>query len=249
MKKIKKMINWNKFMNIKITKKSFYLCLFFCFLSFVYANQEKLKKISLQDVEKSKVEKVFLQMPVFSQGIQCGIPKTWNYMKPEYERLTKDSYMVEYIPKGQDINNWQDLFTIQGFKNAILDKKFNKELMLKYISDMLIKISKENFVFKVISKENIDGYPAFIVLMGLSNSPDNHASGVKTGQAEISLYAFIDGKNDLYLIHKGWRMPAFFKDKIPIKEEDIQYWKKVLKDIRLIEKQDTLFYKYNDVKK
>lgn len=179
------------------------------FLPFTLFAQEKL---------------VSIQLPVFAQLVQTKIPSSWNVQKPFFEKRNPNGhYIIEFAK-----NDEKDLLTIQGFKNAALRPNMKAKNLEIFLSRKIRAISPQNFLYQSISQTNIQGYDAVISFIGCAKLPKK-VGHVDKNKGEIGVYLFLKGKQDMYIVHRSWRTPAFSETKkIPIKKEEIQKWVNIL---------------------
>lgn len=126
--------------------------------------------------------------------------------------------MLEFIPENEDIKNWNNLFSIQGFQN--LAAKADAKIMIGLAGVQQKEICGENFVFEPIHEQHISGYEAHGAIIGCSSIPKDLPIGLKKGMSEIGYYIAIRGKKDNYLFHKNIRGNAFDKDNPPLTKEN-----------------------------
>lgn len=159
-------------------------------------------------------------MKVYSQTLSWKHPNWKNVFKNQ----SNNAFIVEFIPKDQQLKTWKDMFTIQGLQSLAQDK----ELTPKHIEFSLInkikKISPSNVLFKEFGNVNISGHEGVIFLLGLKEIPKDITYGLPKGVSEIGLYLVVKGKKDFYILHRSWKREAITKDKLPFAKEEIQEW-------------------------
>jgi hypothetical protein len=162
------------------------------------------------NINKSLEENnVSVVVPVYSQVVSIKLPNiSW---KAVYEKNIQKSYRIEFIPKDEDNGDWENLISIQGFKNMVSDaRKYNlsnSQILKGYTARILLGYSsicpKEKFISEVIQETDnrVD------MIMGCSVPPkiSTNSKYVKEAKGELGYYIFMNGKQDLYLIHKAVR--------------------------------------------
>ncbi|MDX9743434.1 MAG: hypothetical protein RBT59_06410 [Arcobacteraceae bacterium] len=167
-------------------------------------------KMPDHNINKSLEENnVSVVVPVYSQVVSIKLPNiSW---KAVYEKNIQKSYRIEFIPKDEDNGDWENLISIQGFKNMVSDaRKYNlsnSQILKGYTARILLGYSsicpKEKFISEVIQETDnrVD------MIMGCSVPPkiSTNSKYVKEAKGELGYYIFMNGKQDLYLIHKAVR--------------------------------------------
>lgn len=186
------------------------LCSCGCTQQHINQSTEQNFNNQINNIDKSlETNKVSVVAPVYSQVVSIKLPNiSW---KPVYEQNLQKSYRIEFIPKDEESSDWKNLISIQGFKNTVSDaKKYNlsnSQILKEYSGVLLRRYSsicpKEKFVSEVIQETDnrID------MIMGCSVPPKIglDSNYVKEAKGELGYYIFMNGKQDLYLIHKAVR--------------------------------------------
>lgn len=175
----------------------------------------------------AKEEKASISIKIFNEVVSTKLPKTWRYKKPAFHQMQKGMYIIEFLPKKQNFDNWKEMFTIQGFNNLAIQDGMSSVKLEKIMQKSYQDLSKENFIYKGKKEFNIGRHKAVVSLMGCSNVPKDLAT-VKKGEGEVGLYLFVKGKQDVYILHKSWKTKAFKKENMPIKQKQIDMWKNIL---------------------
>lgn len=150
-------------------------------------------------------------IPIYSQKVMHEIPVGW---EPVFENSTDQSYMLEFVPTGQTVDNWTSMFTVQGFKG--LSAKTDPKKILTDIGTMHMKVCGEALVFELVDVAPINGHETQGAVIGCAKMPSTHPTGVKAGMAEVAYYIAIKGKHDLYTFHKSIRTEAFDPKQSPV---------------------------------
>jgi hypothetical protein len=177
------------------------------------------------------VESVPAVIPIFSQKVSFKLPTNW---KVAFENQQSDSYMIEFIPKSESINIWENLLTIQGFKNLadrMTPENFLDDLVVSYKG-----ICDDAFIFEKLGLIDITGHQAFAAIIGCANLPDPQGNYSKEGQSELGYYISIKGENDFYLIHKSISGNAFNINESPINKDNTSEFMALFLPIELCKK-------------
>lgn len=154
-------------------------------------------------------------IPIFSQKVSFELPIGW---KPAFQDHKSDFYMIEFIPKNESIENWSNLILVQGIKN--LSDKITPEKYLDNLSIRFKSICGDRMIYNKIGNLSIDGYHAFSAILGCSEMPMSNETGINQGQSEIGYYISIQGKKDIYLIHKSMRGKSFNLKQSPLTKQN-----------------------------
>ncbi len=185
--------------------------LFFIFLfSVVYSAEDEQRTVVPENPEY-----VTAVIPVFSQKVSFTLPTNW---KAVFEDQQNGAYIIEFIPEGENIDYWQNLFTVQGFEN-IADKTTPIDF-LNSIAFHLKEACGENALFDKIGPMNVTGHNAFAVVMGCTRMPNTEGDINENTHSEFGYYLSIQGEKDYYLIHKQIRGEAIDTGKLPINKEN-----------------------------
>ena len=161
------------------------------------------------------VESISVVIPIFSQKVSFNLPTNW---KAVFEDQQAGSYMIEFTPQGEVIDNWKNIFTVQGFENLA-----DKTMPVEFLNAIAVRFKEtcgEYSVFEQLGPTTVTGHLAFAVVMGCSNMPDAQGNITKEGQSELGFYLSIKGKHDYYLIHKLIRGGVFNTDELPINKSN-----------------------------
>lgn len=164
---------------------------------------------------------IIAEIQIFSQKLRFRLPHDW---KHAFTDQNAKLYLVEFIPKAEQKENWTNLYSIQGHKD------FNPAIKPEDVSDKIARAfyntCPETTIYSKIGAKLIHKHEAFFAVIGCSKMPKDDKTGLKKGMAEISYYAFIKGKRDLYIIHKSVRGEGFAPDKLP------KYVEQSIKDLK-----------------
>ncbi len=150
-------------------------------------------------------------IPVYSQKVSFNLPTDW---KAAYQDQRSGAFLIEFIPQDEIIENWENLFTIQGFEK--LADKTKPIDFLDGLAQRLKESCGQYSVYEQLGHMTVSKYKAFAAIMGCANSPDPKNSSANKGKSELGYYIAIQGQQDYFLIHKSIRGDSFDKDKAPI---------------------------------
>lgn len=147
---------------------------------------------------------VVSNIPIYAQKVQFTLPQGWQI---GHEDSSDAAYIMEIIPKGQSVDSWTDMFTVQGLRG--LAKRYSPEEMTSLIAKTHVPVCKETLVYRLLSAKDISGHPAQTSIIGCGKVNQNHQTGVKKGMGEIAYYTVIKGQEDYYIFHKSHRSTPF----------------------------------------
>lgn len=150
-------------------------------------------------------------IPIFSQKVSFHLPKNW---KAAFQGQRSGAFLVEFIPQDEVIENWENLFTIQGF-----EKLADKTKPIDFLDGLALRLKEscgQHSIYEQLGHLTVSKHKAFAAIMGCSNSADAKNSLAKKGKSELGYYIAIQGQQDYYLIHKSIRGTSFDKDDMPI---------------------------------
>ncbi|PCI84620.1 MAG: hypothetical protein COB24_14520 [Hyphomicrobiales bacterium] len=153
---------------------------------------------------------VVAEIPIFSQKLRFKLPTDWQHA---HTSQNDNSYLIEFIPKDEDIKNWKNLFSIQAFKD--FDPTVSPEDIANNVANNFAKDCPQNSIYNKIGEQVLDGYDAFEAIIGCAALSNDHATNLKKGMSEISYYIFIKGQKDLYFAQKSIRGAGFPFENFP----------------------------------
>ena len=167
------------------------------------------------DAIPEDVQSTAAVIPVYSQKISFNLPTDW---KAAFQDQRSGAFLVEFIPQGEVLENWQNLFTIQGF-----EKLADKTKPIDFLDGLALRLKEscgQYSVYEQLGHLTVSKHKAFSAIMGCSNSPDAKNSSAKKGKSELGYYIAIQGQHDYFLIHKSIRGDSFDKDNAPINPDN-----------------------------
>ena len=133
-------------------------------------------------------------IPIYSQKLAFQLPTTW---KAEHKDQKPSMFMMELLPKDENINSWQNLLTIQGFKN-LASRGITPERFISDMHNRFKNICGKHAVFEKLEPTMIDGFSAQQAILGCSKVPNQNYS-------ETAYWLVIKGKKDIYVVQKALR--------------------------------------------
>jgi hypothetical protein len=169
------------------------------------------------DTIPGDVKSVAAVIPIYSQKISFILPTDW---KSAFQDQRSGAFLIEFIPQDEVLENWQNLFTIQGF-----EKLADKTKPIDFLDGLALRLKEscgQYSVYEQLGHLTVSKHKAFAAIMGCSNSVVTKNSSEKKGKSELGYYLAIQGQQDYYLIHKSIRGDSFDKDNMPIKPDNAE---------------------------
>lgn len=193
-----------------------------------YVTASELKSIDSIPENISSIKAV---IPIYSQKLAFQLPTTW---KPAYQDNKPTFYLIEFTPQNESIQSWNNLLSIQGFKD--LSQRTSAENFLDNLASRFKSTCGENLVYEKLGSSQVDGYKSYTAILGCSEVPMSDRTGIKNGQSEIGYYLSIQGKKDIYLIHKSIRGDAFKTSEPPLNKDNVSTFIEAITPIELCKK-------------
>lgn len=147
---------------------------------------------------------VTAEIPIFSQKLRFKIPTDWQHAQTNQ---SETAYLIEFIPKDETIDNWKNLFSLQGIRNFNLT--VSPEQVADSVASNFANTCPNSVIYNKLGARILDEQNAFLAIIGCSNLPNDHQTNLKAGMSEISYYVFVAGQHDLYIAHKSIRGAGF----------------------------------------
>lgn len=179
----------------------------------------------------NKIDSLKVVIPIYEQKVSFHLPKTW---KAAFKDQKPGMFMIEFTPKNEEIKSWKNLLSIQGFKG--LSSKLTSSQFLDILASNFKRVCGENTIYNKLDPMKIDGYVSSTAILGCSNMPDSHPTGLSKGQSEIGYYYSIQGEKDIYLIHRSIRGESFSINNSPLHKKNILASIKPMMPIELCKK-------------
>lgn len=191
-----------------------------------------------QQAPLNKTEGVIVSTPIFSQIVVFRIPMGW---KPAYEKASATTYIMEFIPNDQKLDDWKEMISIQGFKNFAKVPNSSPQMAIALLATGIKKSCGDNFVGQFFGDAKIDSFNASIAFIGCANMSQDYPSGIiGKGKSDVGYYIVIKGDNEIYMIHRSARGAAFNPKTIPISQATLDGWASGLLPIKICERNPNI---------
>lgn len=174
-------------------------------------------------------------IPIFSQIVVFQHPKNWKLAHRDESATT---FMMEFIPNDQEIGNWSEMITVQGFKNLAKAPNASPDRFLEMLAAGMKKSCGDNFVGKsLFTQLKIDSFDSSGAALGCANLTSDLPSGMQMkGKGELGMYIAIKGSNDFYLVHRAIRSAAFDPKALPISDKTFLEWFSAVMPIKICDR-------------
>jgi hypothetical protein len=122
--------------------------------------------------------------------------------------------MVEYIPKGQLIDKWDRMLTVQIFHRIPVKLA---DFMGKMKSNFEAKQPCDQTQLKAIESKKVNGYEASLHQLTCTRSKQN-------GKGEFTFMLGIQGRDALYIVQRAWRGQPYAADAVPLSKAEFKAW-------------------------
>ncbi len=153
------------------------------------------------------------------------IPLDWQL---GYQAANHAMSIAEYVPKGQTVENWQHMITVQIFNQG---ETFTPESFLLRIAELAAPLChgyKGHMISAAAGAKKEANAVLFIQYCGRYE---------KTQQGEATLFKAIKGTHAFYVVQQAWRGPAFIMQDIPIDKKQVQAWIEYMNTVALSSNQ------------
>lgn len=157
-----------------------------------------------QDVNPDALQFV---VPIYDKFIVTKVPGNWQ-RQAAFEKNEKKSYIVEFLPKNQTLENWSQMVTLMGIKEF---SGLPKDIFTN-IYQRQEKICAGNVAAKIYA-ENEGLFVALLLCGGIGNSASGTA-GLGQGQSEMAIYKITKSAQSIQMVFKSWRGKSFDVNKI-----------------------------------
>ncbi|MDO6776827.1 hypothetical protein [Shewanella sp. 10N.286.52.B9] len=168
------------------------------------------------------------ELSIFSKSVSFELPIGWNMA---FNSSKGNMYKAEFVPAGESLNNWSDLFCIQGFEG--LAENIEPERFLNNFASTYQDSCQGEVVYEQLGKTQMGGQEAYHGIIGCTVMANflQQGGSVKQ-QGEIGYYAVIKGVEDLYFMHKSMRGDVFNKNSAPLKSTNHRQFMSNFKQLR-----------------
>lgn len=185
---------------------------------------------SLEDLPDD-IDTITSSVPIYSQKIEFNIPKGW---KPGFENVKGGHYIMEFVLKDETVQNWNQMFTVQGYKG--LTSLATPKQFLAKMGDVHKQVCGDNAIYELVEEDDISGHEAQGAIIGCTAVAKDHPSGLKKGNGEVAYYIAVKGKEDIYMFHKAIRQKEFTHETSPVTKENAKDFISDFMPIRLCKK-------------
>jgi hypothetical protein len=134
-----------------------------------------------------------------------------------YSQKTDTGTINEFVPKGETVEKWSEMITVQLFPphdNAKFYATF----------ESLVKQSCRSGFTHEVATQKENGYPVKVFHL---LCPTN----LQTDLGEVTFLKTIEGRDKFYVVQKAWHTEKFEPDWIPISAEEIVKWTEYLRSV------------------
>jgi hypothetical protein len=215
--------------------------LFIVFVAVVSLNTSALASGKQEDF--SHIDELLLTTPhdsvvfvmnVWHQMLSFKYPNEWG-INPVFKKQKGGYFIIEYIPKNQSPESWKDMLSIQGFNDLAKQENFSPDTMMTILRNRFASLAPDQMYFKEIYRGDVGGYAGLIVLMGLKEMPSGLNPTLPKGNGELSLYLFLKGSDDIYIVHRSWKTAKpYSEQRLPMSQQELDMWVGLLKQVKLM---------------
>lgn len=175
----------------EVVKKLLFLAMFL--VSHPVVSDQEFKQVTgiPEDVKSAKAI-----VPIYGQKLAFRLPTTW---KGAFQDQKPHMFLMEFTPRNESIDSWQNLLTIQGFEN--LSSRVAPERFLTDTGNRFKAICKNDFVFDNLGATTVNGFKAHRAILGCSKVPGQNFG-------EVSYWLVIQGSKDIYVVQKAVRFKS-----------------------------------------
>jgi len=134
---------------------------------------------------------------IWSQNVSFTMP---NNFVVRYENTNGPAYIREAVPRGETVDNWTEMITVTGARDAASQAGATPERFAETIAGGFKKACPDSFNAKSIGNVKTSGYDSFEAIMSCGTSP---TTGGKT--SETAAVLVIAGKKDIYTLQYAVR--------------------------------------------
>lgn len=154
---------------------------------------------------------IYITAPIYGEMVMHTLPLGWNPV-PAYHSDNGPMSTRTYLPKGQTLQDWKDLFTVQSSYGWSKDWRNTPEYFLRGMGQLHRKVCGDQAVFEALG----EGHPAYRAIMGCASHPSDPK------MAEINYYIAVRGTSDLYVFQRGRRVPRFDPSSPPMTAANVE---------------------------
>lgn len=185
-----------------------------------------IKTITNQSDEAGGSQK--RELSIFSKTVSFELPVGWDMA---FNSSKGQMFKAEFVPAGETLNDWSDLFCIQGFEG--LADNIQADQFLNDFVKTYEDTCQGEVIYDQLGMTQIGGQEAYHGIIGctvMANFLQNRGTGKQQG--EIGYYAVIKGSEDLYLLHKSMRGDVFNEQSAPLKSANHRQFMSNIQQLR-----------------
>ncbi len=157
----------------------------------------------------------FAQQALTGENLLVEIPAGYEL---GYRHQTDRGEMDEYVPKGETVDQWSEMITVQLFApemdNATFFQKF----------DSLGRQACKDGYTNLIATAQEHGYQVKVFQLFCPTNP-------QTQMGEVTFIKSLEGKDKFYVVQKAWRTGTFDPDDVPLSDDEIVTWMQFLRSV------------------
>ncbi len=135
-----------------------------------------------------------------------------------YNQKTDQGEINEFVPKGETVEAWSEMITIQ-----LLPAR-NDNATFYATFDSLAKQACTDGSTHVVATTTENGYPIKVFQL---MCPTN----LQTGMGEVTFIKTIEGNDKFYVVQKAWRTEKYQQELLPITSEEVVEWTQYLRSV------------------
>ena len=122
--------------------------------------------------------------------------------------------MVEYIPKGQAIETWDRILTVQIFHRLPIRLA---DFMGRMKANFESQQPCDQTALNIVETKQVNGYDASLYRLTCTRNK-------QTGKGEFTFMLGIQGRDALYLVQRAWRGKGYAADAAPLSKAELKAW-------------------------
>jgi hypothetical protein len=123
--------------------------------------------------------------------------------KPASQEVKRESYIQEFVPLGETVNEWTQMITVTGAKGIAAESNWSPQVFIGHIANGFKNTCRNTFAVKGIEALKVSGYDAYAAVTGCGTLSKEDKT-----YSEIALILAIRGSKDFYTIQWAERGPA-----------------------------------------
>lgn len=137
-----------------------------------------------------------------------------------YQGKMNPGEMSEFIPKGETVERWSEMITVQLLPADNRNSTFYDNFAA------LVKKACEEGTTHVVATAEENGYPVKVFQLSCPTNP-------QTGMGEVTFIKTIEGKDKFYVVQKAWRTETYKSDEFPLTGDEIVKWTQYLRSVKV----------------